>query len=258
MIECSGCLTWLHMSCAKVKRKNIPEFYYCDNCKSSGGIVIPSNTSSGEEAITPNNNGQNGTISSNSIIADGFLSNSTQQNQNSMITVVGTAATVTTTASVKSRKPKMAKKPLPSSLMMMMSDNINSVSDSKYFNKTTVSGKLKKLKRKTISPSKRITKAEKDQANAISSSSLAAAASLTALSLNHHNNAHHQIITTNGGIQSIPSENLNLLKSPIATNNNNNIYSNQIVIQTPNTARTENGSSSNDGPEKYNKRMKLL
>jgi PHD-finger len=33
MIECSGCLTWLHMSCAKVKRKNIPEFYYCESCK---------------------------------------------------------------------------------------------------------------------------------------------------------------------------------------------------------------------------------
>ena len=35
MIECSRCLTWLHMSCVKVKRKNIPEFYYCDRCKTT-------------------------------------------------------------------------------------------------------------------------------------------------------------------------------------------------------------------------------
>lgn len=43
MIECSGCLTWLHMSCVKVKRKNVPEFFYCDKCKTSGASSSSSN-----------------------------------------------------------------------------------------------------------------------------------------------------------------------------------------------------------------------
>lgn len=32
MIECSKCLTWLHMSCAKVKRKHIPDIFICVKC----------------------------------------------------------------------------------------------------------------------------------------------------------------------------------------------------------------------------------
>lgn len=34
MIECSICLTWLHLSCAKVKRNNIPDIFSCQKCKS--------------------------------------------------------------------------------------------------------------------------------------------------------------------------------------------------------------------------------
>lgn len=38
MIECSKCLTWLHLSCAKIKRKNIPDVFICVKCakKTSG------------------------------------------------------------------------------------------------------------------------------------------------------------------------------------------------------------------------------
>lgn len=32
MIECSRCLTWLHLSCAKIKRKKIPEIFICVKC----------------------------------------------------------------------------------------------------------------------------------------------------------------------------------------------------------------------------------
>lgn len=32
MIECSSCLTWLHFSCAKIKRKNIPDVFICTKC----------------------------------------------------------------------------------------------------------------------------------------------------------------------------------------------------------------------------------
>lgn len=35
MIECSCCLTWLHLSCAKIKRKNIPEIFICVKCSKS-------------------------------------------------------------------------------------------------------------------------------------------------------------------------------------------------------------------------------
>ncbi|XP_033609289.1 PHD finger protein 23-like isoform X4 [Cryptotermes secundus] len=34
MIECSKCLTWIHLSCAKIKKTNIPEVFICVKCKS--------------------------------------------------------------------------------------------------------------------------------------------------------------------------------------------------------------------------------
>lgn len=33
MIECSRCLTWLHLTCVKVKKNNIPEVFYCVTCR---------------------------------------------------------------------------------------------------------------------------------------------------------------------------------------------------------------------------------
>jgi hypothetical protein len=33
MIECSNCLTWVHLYCARVKKTNIPEVFYCQACK---------------------------------------------------------------------------------------------------------------------------------------------------------------------------------------------------------------------------------
>lgn len=32
MIECSQCLTWLHLSCAKIRRKAIPDIFICVKC----------------------------------------------------------------------------------------------------------------------------------------------------------------------------------------------------------------------------------
>jgi PHD-finger len=208
MIECSGCLTWLHMSCAKVKRKNIPEFYYCDNCKSNGMLsptaMMLNNTSSGEETTTLSPTSLNGTstLSSNSII-DGVLANTNMA-----------------VATAKPRKPKSIKK----MMMNSSSDNIkNYASDSK---KPSVNGKLKKSTKKIRQSPTKVTKA-------YASSSLAAAASLTELSLNHQ--------VSNGGSE-------NLLKSPIATNNN--IYESPAID-------TENGGSGD--LEKFNnKRLKTL
>lgn len=47
MIECSCCLTWLHLSCAKIKRKNIPEIFICVKCgKSSGQSTVTTTATS--------------------------------------------------------------------------------------------------------------------------------------------------------------------------------------------------------------------
>jgi len=33
MIECSSCQTWVHLTCAKVKRSAIPDVWFCAQCK---------------------------------------------------------------------------------------------------------------------------------------------------------------------------------------------------------------------------------
>jgi len=33
MIECSGCYTWIHIKCARLKRTHIPEVWYCNKCR---------------------------------------------------------------------------------------------------------------------------------------------------------------------------------------------------------------------------------
>lgn len=35
MIECSECLTWVHLKCAKLSRKKIPDKWFCQGCRSS-------------------------------------------------------------------------------------------------------------------------------------------------------------------------------------------------------------------------------
>lgn len=269
MIECSACLTWYHMSCVKVKRKNIPEFYYCDSCKNNG-MLSPSNAlgtstaSSGEESGTPVR--PNGTMSStNSIVSSEGILYSTHQNQSSTSSsmIMTTQAATTTT---KPRKPKTVKKSSASSLMMNSSDNIkNNNSDSKYLTKksSTVNGKLKKIRQQTTAKKMRPTNASppttKGPYHGGYAESISAANSLTALSLNHHvsplSTQQQQPVITNNSTNGIASENSssNVLKSPIATNNNNNIYNGSSEVMET-IATNENGDS-----DKFNnKRLKLL
>ena len=37
MIECSSCLTWVHLKCAKLTRQRIPETWFCEKCKTLKG-----------------------------------------------------------------------------------------------------------------------------------------------------------------------------------------------------------------------------
>lgn len=237
MIECSGCLTWLHMSCAKVKRKNIPEFYYCDNCKSKGKGVITSKTTTGaassDETSKPlagamkssNNNTlvNNGTLSSNNGTVDGLF--------------------LPSGPTTKPRKLKLLKK-----------NSSSSESDSaKILKKTNANGKLRKIRQKLSPTSKKIRQtlvtsptAIKTKASPTSSlSSIADFNSPSSLSQN-----------TETVINGIIKENINnvststLLKSTLSTNNN--IYSN--IHEGQNSSTLLNG----DSPEKYGgKKLKL-
>ncbi|XP_054715971.1 PHD finger protein 13-like [Uloborus diversus] len=37
MIECTMCESWIHMSCAKIRRNNIPEDFICQLCREAKG-----------------------------------------------------------------------------------------------------------------------------------------------------------------------------------------------------------------------------
>ncbi|XP_021922726.1 PHD finger protein 23A-like isoform X4 [Zootermopsis nevadensis] len=45
MIECSKCLTWIHLSCAKIKKTNIPEVFICVKCKNRKFNSVTSSSS---------------------------------------------------------------------------------------------------------------------------------------------------------------------------------------------------------------------
>lgn len=53
MIECSKCLTWLHLSCAKIKRKNIPDVFICVKCAKTPGPPQSSSSSTLSASSTP-------------------------------------------------------------------------------------------------------------------------------------------------------------------------------------------------------------
>ena len=265
MIECSGCLTWLHMSCVKVKRKNIPEFYYCDSCKSNGmlsptNVLGTSTASSGEESGTPIR--ANGILNSNSLISPDGILYSTHQNQSSG----GSSSTTTTMASTKPKKPKTVKKSSASSLMMNSSDNIknNTTSDSKYLNKkssnsSTVNGKLKKIRQtaKKVRPATASPPTTKGPAYS-GISSIAAAASLTALSLNHHPVSSTSIVTNNNNNNNnIHSNGIGSSENSSASNvlNNNNIYTNNGSSE---VMETFSGGENGESDKFSNMRLKLL
>lgn len=37
MIECNKCNTWIHLSCAKIRKSHVPETYVCQSCRESDG-----------------------------------------------------------------------------------------------------------------------------------------------------------------------------------------------------------------------------
>ncbi|XP_054031801.1 PHD finger protein 13 [Dryobates pubescens] len=45
MIECSECHTWIHLSCAKIRKSNVPEVYVCQKCRDSKFDIRRSNRS---------------------------------------------------------------------------------------------------------------------------------------------------------------------------------------------------------------------
>uniref|UniRef100_A0A8D0AZC2 PHD finger protein 13 n=1 Tax=Salvator merianae TaxID=96440 RepID=A0A8D0AZC2_SALMN len=45
MIECKECHTWIHLSCAKIRKSNVPEVYVCQKCRDSKFDIRRSNRS---------------------------------------------------------------------------------------------------------------------------------------------------------------------------------------------------------------------
>uniref|UniRef100_A0A8D0LBX8 PHD finger protein 13 n=1 Tax=Sphenodon punctatus TaxID=8508 RepID=A0A8D0LBX8_SPHPU len=41
MIECNQCGTWIHLSCAKIKKTNVPDIFYCQKCKDGSRKPLP-------------------------------------------------------------------------------------------------------------------------------------------------------------------------------------------------------------------------
>ena len=40
MVECSKCLTWVHLKCAGLRRTNIPDTWHCKTCKPTLKVFI--------------------------------------------------------------------------------------------------------------------------------------------------------------------------------------------------------------------------
>ncbi|KAF6110677.1 PHD finger protein 13 [Phyllostomus discolor] len=45
MIECNECHTWIHLSCAKIRKSNVPEVFVCQKCRDSKFDIRRSNRS---------------------------------------------------------------------------------------------------------------------------------------------------------------------------------------------------------------------
>ena len=43
MIECDTCETWVHYSCAKIRKTNVPEVFNCQKCRYSKDKIRKSN-----------------------------------------------------------------------------------------------------------------------------------------------------------------------------------------------------------------------
>ncbi|CAL8239682.1 unnamed protein product [Gadus morhua 'NCC'] len=39
MIECNTCNTWIHLSCAKIRKSHVPETYMCQSCRDTHGTL---------------------------------------------------------------------------------------------------------------------------------------------------------------------------------------------------------------------------
>lgn len=50
MIECNQCNTWIHLSCAKIRKSHVPETYVCQSCRSAGADGVAGGMEGGADA----------------------------------------------------------------------------------------------------------------------------------------------------------------------------------------------------------------
>lgn len=61
MIECNQCGTWIHLSCAKIKKTNVPDIFYCQKCKEGSRkqqLLLPPVASIATVAVAPRGGGE--------------------------------------------------------------------------------------------------------------------------------------------------------------------------------------------------------
>lgn len=54
MIECNTCHTWIHLSCAKIRKSHVPETYVCQSCRARGLGAASSVAAVGNDARRSN------------------------------------------------------------------------------------------------------------------------------------------------------------------------------------------------------------
>lgn len=54
MIECNTCNTWIHLSCAKIRKSHVPETYVCQSCRARGLGAACSTVGAGNDARRSN------------------------------------------------------------------------------------------------------------------------------------------------------------------------------------------------------------
>lgn len=54
MIECNTCNTWIHLSCAKIRKSHVPETYVCQSCRARGLGAASASTGAGGDARRSN------------------------------------------------------------------------------------------------------------------------------------------------------------------------------------------------------------
>ncbi|NWU20279.1 PHF13 protein, partial [Dyaphorophyia castanea] len=53
MIECNECATWIHLSCAKIRKSNVPDIFICQRCRDAKQEIRRPRSCPGDTQLSP-------------------------------------------------------------------------------------------------------------------------------------------------------------------------------------------------------------